>query len=245
MATKSRPVSLINEIISEITDTWTDDRDKVINKDTGSQLKALALMGRPRPESVKLAVGRASKARPRTKEEMERLHATVRGRPLSDAHKAAISKKLKGRVLSEETLRKVAESKKAKPMSEEGRAKLSIGAKQRFSRAVSIDGVVYESITTASETLNIGMGQIAWRLKSKTEMCKTYFYVDEGPKAICAPKTRGKEFVLFDPEGVEYRGTNVVEFCKTRGLNAHTVAQVCKGTRDQVRGWTGHYVEQE
>lgn len=51
--------------------------------------------------------------------------------------------------------------------------------KEANSKPVSIDGVVYPSLTQASKVLNIKVGSVAYRINSKSEQFKNWVYVDK------------------------------------------------------------------
>lgn len=54
-----------------------------------------------------------------------------------------------------------------------------------------------------------------------------------------------KHFLLTSPEGIEYAGSNLSDFCKANDLLQGNMAAVCRGERSHHRGWTGYYIEVE
>lgn len=50
-----------------------------------------------------------------------------------------------------------------------------------------------------------------------------------------------KSFILVSPDGVEYRGTNMSEFCRQFGLRPNSVSALCLGKVQTYKGWTGRY----
>jgi hypothetical protein len=56
-------------------------------------------------------------------------------------------------------------------------------------------------------------------------------------------EAKSKNFVLIAPDGKEYRGSNVKEFCALHGLNEFGIYNVFAGRRTHHLGWTGYYLD--
>ena len=93
-----------------------------------------------------------------------------KGIPQSEETKHKISTSLKGMHPSEETKHKISTSKKGQSPSEEHKKKISVTMKGRPSlkkRKISIEGVVFESLTEASKYYNVVVSTIIRWIKNK------------------------------------------------------------------------------
>lgn len=61
-------------------------------------------------------------------------------------------------------------------------------------------------------------------------------------QAASLKATRAKPFVARDPSGKAYTGSSLPTFCRAKGLYPKLMREVCRGERDQHKGWTGEYV---
>ena len=52
---------------------------------------------------------------------------------------------------------------------------------------------------------------------------------------------KAKKYVITDPEGNEYKISNLSEFCQNKGLNHSNMTLVAQGKRKQHKGWTCQY----
>jgi group I intron endonuclease len=100
-------------------------------------------------------------------------HTRNKGIVFSEQHRANISAYAKTRTGEKNPFY-------GKKMSEETKAKLlkaNLGKVSPNRRQLSIDGVVYESLTAASKALGIGMPTILFRIKSNSPKFANYFYL--------------------------------------------------------------------
>lgn len=54
-------------------------------------------------------------------------------------------------------------------------------------------------------------------------------------------KKMSKTFRVVSPSGEVFKGLNLKEFCKQRGLTATSMFAVCRGDQHSAKGWTGKY----
>lgn len=59
-----------------------------------------------------------------------------------------------------------------------------------------------------------------------------------------AGKKRGRAFVVYSPRGKKYFGQSLNAFCKEHDLGQASMSLLCRGLRDEYKGWTGSYVEE-
>lgn len=52
---------------------------------------------------------------------------------------------------------------------------------------------------------------------------------------------KSNRFIVKDPNGVIYTGVNLGEFCDGHGLNRSHMSAVCRGDKDNHKGWVGYY----
>lgn len=53
---------------------------------------------------------------------------------------------------------------------------------------------------------------------------------------------KSKPFKVKSPTGRVYSGYNLNEFCEKKGLSRSSLSKVCRGERNDHRGWTGRYL---
>lgn len=94
------------------------------------------------------------------------------GHKYSDEYKKNMSLVTKNKIFTEEHKNKISVSK-----TNEQNKKLCIENSLKTSKPISINGVVYKSLSEASRTLNIDISLIIYWLKSKTERFKKCYYI--------------------------------------------------------------------
>lgn len=101
-----------------------------------------------------------------TAEQRERLSKLHKGKTISEEHRAAVSAKLKGVAQSAELI--------------EAR-RMALRASDKIKRKhPTINGVTYQSVVDAAHALNISKSTVKFRIKSKTEEWKDWYYLAEG-----------------------------------------------------------------
>lgn len=54
-----------------------------------------------------------------------------------------------------------------------------------------------------------------------------------------------KWFKVISPDGEEFVGKNLTDFCKQYGLNRGNMSSVCRGEMTSYKGWFGEYIENQ
>lgn len=54
--------------------------------------------------------------------------------------------------------------------------------------------------------------------------------------------TKVRDYIVTSPDGIEYRGHNLTEFCREHGLKASGMANAATGKRKQYKGWKARYL---
>lgn len=127
-----------------------------------------------------------------SEETKEKLSKVRKGKKLSKEHRKILSEAQKGRKHSEETKTKISESQmgeknhrfgKNTPHSEETKKKIGAGRKGKLhteeskrmmslnrtpiTRAIIVDGILFNSIKEAAKIIGINLSTLKWRLNSK------------------------------------------------------------------------------
>lgn len=225
--TKRKPKLDINAVLADLAENWTQEDDNRIEQSTIAAAISRSLTG------VK-------------KSEIHRRNAAEaqRGRVVSTETKARIGARSKGRTHSEHTKKKLAERGADRVFSEETKKKISLAKQNQPGKSVSIESVVYNTMSGAAAALNLSRNTVVYRLRSTGKEWVRWFYVDDGPKTSTVD-LRVRKFVLKDPEGVEYTGHNLAEFCRSHPEvgDQKSIARVLRGEFKQLKGWTGHYLK--
>lgn len=64
---------------------------------------------------------------------------------------------------------------------------------------------------------------------------------ENNPGTAAQAEKLAKNFVMIDPTGTVYRGSNLFEFCGQHGLDARAMYGVFSGRRPHHKQWTGRY----
>lgn len=137
-----------------------DARGKTVLRSTIEKMREANLGKTNSPETIQKRVN-SLKGYTHSEEAKEKMRSSSVGKNL-------------GHVQSQETKSKISETLTGRTVSEETRIKLRAIALQR-AQQVSIDGIVYDSASSAAQTLNITEGTLRWRLTSNNH--PTYFYM--------------------------------------------------------------------
>ena len=130
-----------------------------------------------------------NKGIPRSEETRKRISEACKGIPRSEETRKRMSEARKGTHLSEETRKKLSKTlqgrtgwNKGIPCSEDHKKKISETMQGRPSlkkRKISIEGVVFESLTEASKYYNVGVSTISCWIENKKHNA---FYIEKCPK---------------------------------------------------------------
>ena len=104
-----------------------------------------------------------NKGMPRSEKTKQKISLAHKGQSPSEETRKRISETKKGQSPSEETRKRISETKKGQSPSEETRKKLSEAHKIK----ISIEGVVFESLTEAAKYYNVVVSTISCWLKTK------------------------------------------------------------------------------
>lgn len=99
--------------------------------------------------------------------------------PISDDVRKKLSLAKKGKALSVEHKQKIAASHKGRSVSEKTRKKLSDINKNKGGKAVSINGIVYLSVSEAARQMGLLQTTVSKRLYYTTEKWKDWFFIDK------------------------------------------------------------------
>lgn len=235
MAKKQKSVAEINDIIAKLVEGWTPKKDMEIVRQTQYANIGIARKGSALPEETRQKIALASKGR-----------KTFEGKKHTDETRAKMRDRVRGPV-SEETRKKQSAVRTGKKLaiSEERRAEIIRTNKERSSKAVTINGVSYESATEAWRVLGTARNVIVDRVNSRDARWKDYYYTTDGPKKNLVVGM-SRRFVLVSPEGVEYTGYVVTDFLREHPelqLVRQQLSKMLSGTWKQYKGWTGHWIE--
>lgn len=210
----------VNELNAKIAEEWDEEFDREIDRTTRNA-----------------KIGLVQKGRKHSEEHRRKIAASSAGYVRSVETRQKLSKALKGRVVTEQARQLISAANK---LNKDSRvAKCRAVAKKR---SVSVNGVIHESARAAAQALGLDISTLHTRLKSTTEKFKDWFYVDKGPlKQVTHGRKR--KFLIIDPDGKEYRGLSVTDFCKEHGLAAKNMSSVCAGRVPHHKGWTGRYID--
>jgi hypothetical protein len=234
MKKKQMSAAQVNALIAKMAEGWTPEKDMEIVRSTQYANLGISMKGRVISEEARLKIGLANKGnnhwvgKTHTEETRAKMRARVRG-PVSEETRAKQSA--------------IRTGKKIK-ISAERREEIIRGNKERSSKPLSINGVVYESITEAFRILGADRRATVRRINSLDERWKDYFWVADGPKKVL--KHLSKKFVLTSPDGVRYTGFVIAEFIREHPefeLERNHLGKLLNGTWKQYKGWTGYWSE--
>jgi hypothetical protein len=100
------------------------------------------------------------------------------------------------------------------------------------------NGIAFEAGKKISEALmGVTASNSDWRERARQS--------NLGQRRPGVNANLAKPFVVFDPNGVEYRGTSMREFAEEHGLGRANMSAVCQGVYKQYKGWSGRYLKGE
>lgn len=155
-------------------------KGKVVTKDINNNIHHVKC-GDPRITSGELQYYCSGlKHGPKSEVAKNKISNALKGKKLSNETKNKISNTLKGRRLSNDTREKMSISRKGRIFSAETLKKMSMAQsleKNPSAKKVSINGVVFGCITSASKILNVNRSTVTSRLKSNIEKYKDWIYL--------------------------------------------------------------------
>ncbi|BCM95164.1 hypothetical protein [Burkholderia phage FLC6] len=154
----------INDVISNINETWDPNYDKKILAKTRGAKCGLSKTGQRRPAL--------------TDEHKEKIRQSLKGRKRPEDVVRRMKEGNTGKKRSPDAIARVIASKLGKKHSESHKKKI---AEAQF-KPVSINGVVYPSAKAAGLAVGIDRSCVSKFARSTSEKWKDWFYVDEPKK---------------------------------------------------------------
>lgn len=122
---------------------------------------------------------------------------------------------------------------------------------------------IYHSISECAKQNNCDAGAVSRIVNGKMNKTGNYTfrYFDEElakesqkfkkerinnfqPRSMDYVIKLSKRFIATDPDGNEYEGINLREFCRNHNLTSNTMTLVANGKRNHHKGWTCRYIEE-
>lgn len=171
------------------------------------------------------------------------------GGGLSYESRQKLSASHKGKVLSAETRRRVSEALtgKKKEYTPEAYARLrdrqwAIGRKHtdEHKRRIS-EASKGREVTEATRQKLRGRKHSAVTIDKIRQSQQGRTFTEETRQKMSLAHGRRNQYTLTDPFGVEYITHNLKAFCEEHNLSIHSMKDIARGRRNQVKGWTCQY----
>lgn len=226
-----KDVDAVNRYIEEMQKVWTSDVDRQIMIKTRSQKVGNALKGRKAPGYVIAALHKGRD----TKETRDRISAASKGKVITLATREKQRINGLNRKHSTESKNKMSLSRKGIKLTDEQKSKRDyshlLKHESPTSKKLSVNGVIYKTITLAMSDLNLSRKLILKNLSDKSPEFINWFFLNEKDQAkvdLLEVKHRGRKVsvngIIYKKIGDAAVANNCTKACVHYRLNSNAAS---------------------